>query len=72
MATTEFGNKLLSTEEAAKALGLSTRTLEGWRVTGGGPRFVRLSRRAVRYRPSELARFVETRELASTTDPGSR
>jgi len=31
--------------EAADSLGLSRRTLEGWRVSGGGPEFVRFGRR---------------------------
>jgi excisionase family DNA binding protein len=63
-----FGTRLLTTEEAASALGLSRRTLEDWRLRGCGPRFVRLGG-AVRYRPSELSRFVLRGEADSTSAP---
>lgn len=67
----EFGNRLLTTEAAATALGLSPRTLEDYRLRGYGPRFVKISGRAVRYRPAELRRWVAEREVSSTSDPGS-
>ena len=37
---------LLTTEEAAKYLRLSPRTLERYRVTGEGPRFLKVGRLA--------------------------
>ncbi len=36
--------KFLNTKEAAKFLTLSPRTLEGYRHTGGGPRFHKLNK----------------------------
>jgi hypothetical protein len=36
--------ELLNTEAAAKYLQLSERTLEDYRVTGGGPAFIRAGR----------------------------
>jgi predicted DNA-binding transcriptional regulator AlpA len=63
-----FGEKrmteeLLKQEAAAHFLGLRPTTLELWRSRGDGPRFVRLSRRAVRYRLSELIKFAVSREI---------
>ena len=52
-------DELLSTPAAAALLGLSPRTLEGWRRTGEGPAFVRLGRRRVAYRRSALDRWLD-------------
>lgn len=57
--------ELLSTQEAAKALGLSPQTLAILRVEGGGPRYVKLGR-SVRYDPTDLAAWVEANKRAST------
>lgn len=59
-------------EPAAQYLGLSPRTLQGYRVTGHGPRFVRISRTAIRYRKADLDDWVRTRLRTSTSDPGPR
>lgn len=48
---------LLSTSQAAVLLGISARTLEAWRLTGGGPPFRKLGTRCVRYHPDELEAF---------------
>lgn len=59
----------LSTETAAQLLGLSPRTLEKWRGTGGGPIFVKLGRR-VAYRLADVERWIESQRRRSTSDPG--
>lgn len=64
-------SKLLDQRKAAELLGVSTRTIEGWRTTGEGPQFVRLSARAVRYRFQDVERFIAERLRKSTSDPGS-
>jgi predicted DNA-binding transcriptional regulator AlpA len=59
---------LLTQTDVAALLGLSPRTIEDWRVRGIGPRFIRLSARAVRYDPYAVASWVASRqEVASTT-----
>ncbi len=58
--------QLLTTRDAAQILALSTRTLEKWRVEGGGPPFVVMSPKCVRYRASDLQTFQEER-LAENT-----
>jgi len=42
-------------------------TLRKWRMTGAGPRFVRLGR-AVRYRKATVEAFLASREYATTTE----
>jgi excisionase family DNA binding protein len=59
-----------SRDEAARYLGISRRTLEGWAVRGGGPRMLKLGSRVV-YRRRDLDAWVTTRERASTSDRGA-
>lgn len=59
--------KLLNTEAVAQLTGLASVTLRRWRISGEGPRFVRLGR-AVRYRPGDIAQFVEERACRSTSE----
>ena len=51
---------LLDTGEAAAYLHLSPRTLERYRVTGEGPRFLKLGRRVL-YRRDDLDTWIESR-----------
>lgn len=62
---------VLDTRTAADFLGVSARTLEGFRVRGGGPRFVKIGG-AVRYRLTSLEEYLRHQERASTSDPGQR
>ena len=63
--------KLLLTEaEAAETLGFTTRFLQNRRHRGDGPRYVRISARAIRYRPQDLSAWAEVRLRTSTSDPG--
>ena len=50
--------RLLNTKEAAFLLGVSARTCEDWRLRGGGPDFVKLGARLIRYQRSALLRFA--------------
>jgi hypothetical protein len=61
---------LLFQSEAAYLIAASTRTLEAWRLHGGGPPFIGLGRRAVRYRRRDLLEWIEARRRRSTSDPG--
>jgi len=60
----------LITKEAARILRISHRTLEDWRLTGGGPTFSKLGRRVV-YRESDLMGFVQERLRRNTGQTGS-
>lgn len=59
-------NKLLTTKEAARFLGVSEAFLERDRWAGAEIPFVRVGSRAVRYQISELEAFVRSRVRKST------
>ncbi len=63
--------QLLRQKEVAKILNLSPRTLEAWRHRGGGPRYLLLTPRCVRYKKSDLNQFMEERVRTSTSDRGT-
>lgn len=56
---------LMTTVEAAAFLSVSRRTLEDWRLRGGGPRF-RKMRRLVRYHTADLIAFADQDIRANT------
>jgi excisionase family DNA binding protein len=58
---------MLTTHEAASYLRLSPRTLERLRVSGTGPKFVRLGH-SIRYRQQDLDAHVAARVVASTSE----
>ena len=61
---------LLGESETAKMLSVSTRTLQAWRLKGGGPMFVRCGR-AVRYRRRDLISWIDANAVSSTSqEPG--
>ncbi|NCP11695.1 MAG: helix-turn-helix domain-containing protein [Sphingomonadales bacterium] len=62
--------QLLDTKATADRLGLKPCTLEGWRVTGEGPQFVKLGRRVV-YRPADIDAWIEGQVRRSTSDTGA-
>jgi excisionase family DNA binding protein len=62
----------MRTDEAARYLGLSSSLLNKLRLTGGGPLFVRLAGRAIRYRPADLDAWADASAMASTSqEPGA-
>ena len=68
---TGIATNYLSTVEAAAWLGLSPRTLDAYRVRGGGPAFHRFGR-IVRYRLADLERWAAERRTSSTSDDAGR
>ena len=62
---------LIRQEEVAIVLGVTPRCLENWRHRGGGPSWIRISVRCVRYRRSDLIQFVEERVQTNTSDVGA-
>ncbi len=60
----------LSTRQAAEYLGLSTRTLDRYRVSGDGPVFHRFGGR-VRYLRDDLDAWAASRRRRSTSDDGA-
>jgi predicted DNA-binding transcriptional regulator AlpA len=63
-----FGLKpALSTKQAAIYLGLAKASLDTMRCRGNGPPFIRISRKAVRYRIDDLDQWVAERLVANTS-----
>jgi predicted site-specific integrase-resolvase len=58
---------LLDEKAAASRLGLSPRTLQAWRVSGGGPIYRKVGRR-VRYAESDLFAFIEAGARRHTSE----
>lgn len=62
-------DRLINEQEAADFLSHSVRTLQGWRVRGGGPHFAKISGKSIRYRRRDLIAWTEARLVASTSAP---
>ena len=62
---------LIPEADAATFLGFTPRCLQNWRYRGGGPRFLRISSRCVRYRRVDLREWSEDQLRANTTEGGS-
>jgi excisionase family DNA binding protein len=61
--------RLLSQREVAELLGIAERSMESWRLRGGGPRYVRVGR-LIRYRHTDVSAWLAARERSSTSEPG--
>jgi len=47
--------------EAAEYLGVSVSTVRRWRLTGGGPRWIRIGASSIRYTLADLEAYVASR-----------
>jgi hypothetical protein len=70
MQTSPDLDAALNENQAADFLGVSVRTLQAWRVRGGGPQYVKFGR-AVRYQRRHLLEFQKTHTRASTCEVSS-
>jgi len=61
--------RLLDVSAAADYVGLSASTLNKMRCLGEGPKFLKLTRAAVRYDPADLDAWVYERRRGSTSEP---
>ncbi len=59
---------LLTPAEAAQRMRVTDRVLERWRSNGEGPRYVRLSRKSIRYRIEDLDSFITAGVRAHTAE----
>jgi excisionase family DNA binding protein len=60
-------SRLLDEFELASWLSISVRTLRNWRVQGGQIPFIRVGKKAVRYRSSDVEAWLASRVRTSTT-----
>lgn len=60
---------LLNERQVAEITGMSVRSLQTWRLRGGGPAYVKLGT-AVRYRRGDIDAWLESNLKSSTSDQG--
>jgi hypothetical protein len=66
----QSNSRPLITEQAlADYLGVAVQTPRKWRLTGEGPRYIKIGR-AVRYHPDDVDAFVAASRRRSTSDTG--
>ncbi len=66
----DYWNALINENLAAEFLGLTVRSMQSWRQRGGGPKFIRLSSRCIRYTRTLLKAWADARMRSSTSDTG--
>ena len=64
----DYLNKMINEHTAADYIGHSVRALQNWRVRGGGPKFIKVSGRSIRYRRLELNEWANSKLVASTSE----
>ncbi len=57
---------VLTESEASLFINVPVRTLQAWRLRGGGPKYLKFGR-SVRYRRDELQAFIEAASRAHTS-----
>ena len=67
----DYWHSLINEKEGAKFLDLEPRTMQGLRQRGGGPKFIRISSRCIRYRRWDLRAWADTLMRSSTSDTGT-
>ncbi len=65
-----YWHSLVDESESADFLDLTPRSMQAMRQRGGGPRFIRISSRCVRYTRTLLKTWADSRLRSSTSDSG--
>ncbi len=68
-ASPDFWFQLINETAAAEFLNLTPRSMQAMRQRGGGPCFVRISARCIKYRRADLKSYADDRVRLSTSDP---
>jgi hypothetical protein len=58
----------VNTRAASRLTGVPVTTLETWRSRGGGPKFLKLGAKTVRYQRRELLTWMVRQQYANTAD----
>jgi predicted DNA-binding transcriptional regulator AlpA len=61
-------DRYIDEKQVAEYLGISAKTLQGYRVKGGGPEFMKLGHKTVRYKFSDIQRWAEIRKKKNTSE----
>lgn len=67
LADQSYYDGLIDEKRAADMLGYTVRALQNWRVRGGGPKFVKVSARSIRYRRRDLIAWIEAHTISHTS-----
>lgn len=67
MSSASYNGRLLTESDVAQLLSISIRTLQAWRIRGGGPAFLKIGR-VVRYSPHEIEDWLASRHRCSTSE----
>ncbi len=68
----EYLDRLLNEQDAANFLSYTTRALQNWRVRGGGPKYIKVSARSIRYRRRDLIAWVDERTYSNSAQAAYR
>jgi hypothetical protein len=68
----EVNEPLLTQNQAAMLLHIEPRTLESWRQHRVGPRYIRYSRRCVRYRIEDIQHWLAEQTVQTRQEPSTR
>lgn len=71
LENSDYLDRLIDEKEAASYLCYSVRALQNWRVRGGGPHFIKVSGRSVRYTRRDLQDWIAQKRVANTSAPPS-
>ncbi len=66
-----FWYELIDERPSGDFLGLTHRTMQAYRQRGGGPRYIVISSRCIRYRRIDLKAWADARTRSSTADTGT-
>lgn len=67
----DYLDRMINEHIAAEFVGYTERALQNWRLRGGGPKFVKVSGRSIRYRRRDLIQWAESLLVASTSEPAN-
>jgi hypothetical protein len=68
----DLAESLITPGDLARFAKVSPRTVERWRLRGGGPAFVLIARNVVRYEVAAVRAWLAARSRSSTSDGGAR
>lgn len=57
---------VMDTKQLSKVLGVPVPTIATWRHNGNGPRFLRLGGRVIRYRKTDVLRWIASSVVETT------
>ena len=66
-ASTPLLDSLITPDTLAERLGTKRRTIDEWRITGRGPKFIRIGR-GVRYAPDAVDAWLRSQMRTSTSE----